>query len=425
MATQTLTTADAILKNVYRGTIVPLLNDETYLIDQVENVHANDIGTFDGRQIVIAVHTARNRGRGVAADGGTLATAGNQSYLNAFVNIHYENYAIELTDLVIKQTQTSEGAFVKALSSEMDRAMIDMRKEYCRQGYGDGTGLLATLTTSPSATTVFTVDNGQYIGVNDTVDLLVKTSGATTTNGSGATVSAISSNGTADSSTQANFSVTLGAAVTADTTYGLYIKGDRNAETDGLVNITSTGRTLHQINSSTYSVWDGNVFDAQNSAPTEDLFMKAAQQAQKRTGRRIGRFVTSLGVQRRLANQYTSQKRYNDSKATDIDGGYSMITVSAGGKPCGVVADTFARNGYAFGWPQDETFAWAELSRPDWLLAPDGKGSILHLKDGSTSGTKVATWQAFLTWPAGLACIAPNRTAQIKNLNDDVEVVFI
>jgi hypothetical protein len=167
------------------------------------------------------------------------------------------------------------------------------------------------------------------------------------------------------------------------------------------------------------------VKDAANAAPSEDLFMQLAQQIQQRTGKRVGQFVTTLGVQRRLANTYVSQKRYNDAKATQVDGGYSSITVAAGGKPVDVISDTFAVNGFAFALPQDDTFAWAELTRPDWLLAPDGKGSILHLKDGSTAGSKVATWQAWITWPAGLACIAPNRTGQLKNLQDDIPVVYV
>ena len=425
MATQTLTTADAILKNVYRGLPVELLNQETYLIDKVEKTNANNLGTFDGRQLVIALHTGRNRGRGIAADGGTLATAGAQSYLNAFVPIHYFNQGIELTDLVVQQTQTDEGSFVRALNSEMDLAMTDMRKDACRMAYGTGDGLLATLTTSPSSTTTFTVDNGQYIGVGDTVDLLVKTSGGTTTNGSAATVSAVSFTGTKDSSTQANAQIVLGAAVTADTTYGLYISGDRNSESDGLRNITNTGRTLHSVNSSTYSIWDGNVINANNSAPSEDLFMQLAQQIQLRTGKRTGQFVTTLGVQRRLANTYTSQKRFNDAKATTVDGGYSEITVSAGGQPVSVISDTFAVNGFAFALPQDETFAWAELKSAGWLVPPEGPGQILHLKDSSTAGGKVATWQAWITWPAGLACIAPNRTGQLKNINDDKPIVYV
>lgn len=426
MATQTLTTADAILKNDYRGVIVELLNQETYLIDKVEKANANDLGKFDGRQLVIALHTGRNRGRGVASDGGGLAGAGAQSYLNAFVPIHYFNEGIELTDLVIKQTQTDEGAFVKALSSEMDLATTDMRKDACRMGYGTGDGVLANWVSGAGtgANTVITVDNGQYIGVGDTVDFLTKSNGSVKQ--SGATVNAITFNGTAGSSTQAQAQVTL-SNVTVGGASGdaLYISGDRNNESDGLRNITNTGRTLHQINSSTFPIWDGNVKNANNAAPSEDLFMQLAQQIQNRTGKRVGQFLTSLGVQRRLALTYVNQKRINDAKAVEIPGGYSSITVAAGGRPVDVISDTFAVNGTAFALPADDTFAWAELTRPDWLLAPDGKGSILHLKDGSTSGSKVAVWQAWITWPAGLACIAPNRTGQIQNIQDDQPVTFV
>ena len=427
MATQTLTTADAILKNVYRGVIVELLNQETYLIDKVEKANANDLGTFDGRQLVIAVHTGRNRGRGVASDGGTLATAGNQSYLNAFIPIHYFNAGIELTDLVVRQTKTNEGAFVNALTSEMNLALQDMRKDACRMAYGTGDGLLATVNSTSSGSAVIQVDNGQYIGVGDTVDVLVKSNGNTITNGTAVSVTAVSFNGTAASSTQAQAQITLGGgnvSVTAST-HGVYITGDRSNESDGLRKITSTGRTLHQINSSTYPIWDGNVKDAANTAPTEDLFMQLAQQIQLRTGKRIGSFVTTLGVQRRLANQYTSQKRYNDAKAIKVDGGYSAITVAAGGQPCDVIGDTFAVNGFAFALPQDESFAWAELDKPDWLRAPTGGGEVLYLKDGSSAGSKVATWQGWMAWPAGLACIAPNRTGKLKNLNDDIPVVYV
>lgn len=275
MATQTLTSADAILKNVYRGVIVELLNQETYLIDKIEKANANDLGQFTGRQLVFAVHSGRNRGRGVAADGGQLAAAGTQSYLNAFVNIKYFNEGIELTDLVVRQTQTDEGAFVKALSSEMDLAMTDMRKDACRIGYGTGDGLLATISGTPNGTSI-TVDNGQYIAVGDTIDILVKSTGATTNGVVGATVSAVSFTGTKDSATQTNATLTIspGSAGALDNTYGVYIHGDRSSESDGLRNITNTGRTLHSINSSTYPVWDGNVLAAGQVAPSEDLFMR-------------------------------------------------------------------------------------------------------------------------------------------------------
>ena len=423
MATQTLTTFDALLKNVYRGPIVELLNQETYLIDQVEKTNVNNLGAFNGRQLVFPVHAGRNRGRGATTDGGALTAAGSQSYLDGIVSPKYFDQGIELTDPVIRQSEKDEGAFVRALTSEMEGAATDLRKDISRMAYGTGDGLLATITGTPSGTSI-TVDNGQYIAVGDTVDILVKSSGATTNGVVGTSVTAVSFTGSKNSSTQTAATLTISPAVagTLGTTYGVYISGDRNNESDGLRNICSTGRTLHQINSSTYPVWDSNVLDAANSNPSEDLFMQLAQTIRQRSGKGPDSFLTSLGVQRRLANQYASQKRWNDANVTKVDGGYSAIMVAAGNDPVPVIADVDAPAGIAFALNKG-SFAWAEVARPDWLGAPDGNGSILHLKDGATAGTKLGIWQAWMVWYATLVNVAPNRNGKITNLNDDVPVV--
>ena len=424
MATQTLTTFDALLKNVYRGPIVELLNQETYLIDQVEKTNVNNLGAFNGRQLVFPVHAGRNRGRGATTDGGALAAAGSQSYLDGIVSPKYFDQGIELTDPVIRQSEKDEGAFVRALTSEMEGAATDLRKDISRMAYGTGDGLLATVNSTSSGSAVIQVDSGQYIAVGDTVDVLVKSSGATITNGSAVQVTAVSYNGTKNSSTQTQAQVTLGGGNVSVTsgTHGVYISGDRNNESDGLRNICSTGRTLHQINSSTYPVWDSNTLDLSNANPSEDSFMQLAQTIRLRSGKGPDSFLTSLGVQRRLANQYASQKRWNDASVTKVDGGYSAIMVAAGNDPVPVIADVDAPAGVAFALNKG-SFAWAEVARPDWLGAPDGNGSILHLKDGATAGSKLGIWQAWMVWYATLVNVAPNRNGKIVNINDDIPVV--
>ena len=425
MATQTLTTFDALLKNVYRGPIVELLNQETYLIDQLEKANVNDLGAFTGRQLVFPVHTARNRGRGATTDGGALAAAGTQSYLDGIVNIRYFDTGIELSDMVIKQSEKDEGAFVRALTSEMEGATTDLRKDISRMAYGTGDGLLATITGTPSGTSI-TVDSGQYIAVGDTIDILVKSTGATTNGVVATTVTAVSYGGTANSATQANATLTIsnGTAGAVSNSYGVYISGDRNNESDGLRNICNTGRTLHQINSSNNPIWDSNTLSAGQANPSEDLFMQAAQKVRLRSGKNIDSFLTTLGVQRRLANTYASQKRWNDANVTKVDGGYSAIMVAAGNDPVPVVSDVDAPNGLAFGLNK-QSFAWAEVAKPDWLEAPDGKGSILYLKDGSTAGSKIAIWQAWMVWYATLVCVAPLRNVQLTGFNDDIPVARV
>lgn len=424
MATQTLTTADAILKDVYRGLIVEQLNQETYMLDQVEQKNGNEIGSFQGRRLVFAVHTGRNLGRGIASDGGTLATAGAQNYLNGYVNIHYYDGGIEITDLLVAQSESNVGAFVRGLNAEMDGALTDMKKQLTQSVYQNSNGILANWVsgTGTGSSVTIVVDSGQYIHVGDTVDLLTASNG--TVKAAGVTVTAVSFNGTADSSTQTQAQVTLSSVTTAGASGdALYISGTRGNATEGLTDICSTGRTLHGINSATYPIWDSNVVNAGQADPSEDLFIQLAQKARYRSGKNMDVYVTSLGIQRRLARTYVSQKRYNDAQATKIDGGYSAIYVATPNGSVPVVADVDAPFGKAFGL-EKSSFAWAEVRRPDWLAAPDGKGSILHLKDGSSAGTKETVWQAWITWPCSLVNEAPNRSGQIENLNDDIPNVL-
>jgi hypothetical protein len=427
LATQSLTNADAMLKNVYRGAWVEQFNQETQILDVLEKTNADNLGTFGGRQLIILVHSNRNRGRGANTDGGQLATAGYQGTMDAIINIKYFNAAIELTDQSIRQSKNDEASFVRVLTFEMENAQKDMRKDVTRIAYGTGDGLLASCTTTQATVNTFAVDSGQYIAVGDPVDIIVKSSGATGTGALGRTVTAVTFTGSANGATQANANITVsGASISVDNTYGVYIAGDRSNESDGLRNICSTSRTLHSINSATAGnqFWDSNIKDFANANPSEDGIMQLAQQIRQRSGFTPKFAMLTLGGQRRLANQYTNVKRFNDNQATDYKAGYDTIFVSAGGNPMPVKADVDAPVGTGF-LLNDDVMAWSQIGPPDWLNAPDDKGSIFVLKDGSSLGTRVRTWQAWLVWDACLVCEAPARQGKMINLFDDIPVARI
>jgi hypothetical protein len=425
MATQNLAGVDALLKNVYRGPLVEQYNNETIMLTLIQQTNANDLGSFNGRQLIFPVHSSRNRGRGAVSDGGQLPTAGTQGTLDGIVGAKYFSTGIEVTDQAIKQSRSDEGAFVRVLTFEMDKALVDLKKDTNRIVYGTGDGLLASATATQGSVNTFSVDTGQFIGVGDTVDIIVRGSGATGTGAVGRTVTAVAYTGTASSATQANANITVsGATISVDNTYGVYISGDRTQESDGLRNICNTSRTLHQINSSTNPFWDSNVRSFANSNPSEDGIMALCQQIRQRSGQTPDLVMLSLGGQRRLANTYASQKRWNDNNVTDVTGGYDAIMVAAGGKPTPVMADPDCPVGTGFAINKS-SFAWAQIGPPDWLEAPDGKGSVLYLKDGASLGTKARTWQAWLVWDAWLICVAPDRNGQFTNINDDLPVARI
>ena len=441
MATQTLTNFDAILKNVYRGPIVEQLNQESYAIDQFERVAANDMGAFSGRKVIFPIHVGRNRGRASITDGGTLPTAGTQSYADGEVTMRYFTQGIELSDQVIKQSESNEGAFVRAMTAEVEGATTDLRKDINRQVYGTGDAVLANVRTAVSAgsATSVDVDSVQYLAVGDFIDI-VRTDG-TVANAS-IQITAVTSSGSKDTSGQANGSITF-ASVTAPTggwpttatirlANASSVAGTNTttnaypgSESDGFRNITATTGTLHALSASSQPIWAGSEVAATTSGsvadPSEALFVQLSQTIRKVSGKSPDVFLTSLGVQARLARQFVSQKRWQDAKSLEMKEGYSAIMVAAGANPIPVVADVDAPVGFAFGL-QKSSFAWAELQKPDWLSAPDGKGSILTLKTGSSAGQRQAVWQAWLGWYAALACTARNQNGRIIRLGDDVPV---
>jgi hypothetical protein len=427
MATQTLANFDAMLKEDYGAYASELLQEDTYLIDQVQKKSPDDLDgvlTKDpfregGRRLIFPVHTSRNRGRGAMSDGGTLSTAGRQGFLDAIVSMRYRNQAVELTDILTKHAQgNNSGAFASAVTTEIDGAIGDLKKDTCRECYGTGDGLLATVSAASGPATTVAVDSGQYIAVGDTVDILTKSTGAVKL--AGTVVTAVSYTGAASSSTQANATITVGS-VTVTTADGIYIAGNRNLESDGLRNMFATSsRTLHGIDSSTNTIWNPALITPKAfAAAAEDDFLKVAQAIRGNGRGKPNLGLTTMGISRRLANSYVSAKRYNDAKATQLDTGYSAIMVSAGPLNFPVIDDVDCANGFAFIMDQNN-LAWAELAKPGWLTQPNGTGTTSFLKTGSTAGTYQAVWQSWYVWYATMVTVATNKGGALTGCADDI-----
>lgn len=407
MATQTLATADAILKDLYVAPVVEMLNNKTYLIDQIER--DSDHIDHTGRRAIVPVHTGRNRGRGSRGDNATLPTAGAQTWQDAIIPIRYHYQGLEITDPAIEASRTNQGAFVSLLKAETQGLARDMRKDINRQAYGTGDGVLANVRAASTGTTV-NVDNVQNIHIGDTVDVLVRSTGASTAGVVGASV-------TAKSATAGSETITIGTALagTADTTYSVYITGSRGSEMDGLINITASSRTLHSINSATAGneFWNGKQRDAGNAVAGESLFEQLADDVGEGGNGEVDVFLTTRGIRRRLADTYQSQKRFNDARAVDIHGGYSAIMVNE----VPVVADDDCPKKYVFGINKS-SLKWFEQTKPGWLTQENG--GVFHLKNSTSTSQKMNVWQAWFRWYASLGSVAPNRNGRIINAEDDV-----
>jgi len=410
MATQTKSTADAILKDLYVGPVVEQLNKKTFMLDMIER--DSDHIDHTGRRAVIPLHTGRNRGRGSRGDGGTLPTAGVQTWQDAIVPIKYHYQSIEVSDAAIEASTSNEGAFLNILNAETKGCAEDMKKDLQRQIYGTGDGLLGTVAKTAEETKTIELDSVQYVAIGDPVDVIVKSSGEKSEGIEAVTV--LKRTGGKTKTIELSEKVKK-----VGTTYGVYIAGNRSNESNGLRNIIATNRTLHEINSETAGneFWNGQVRNVGESASAlavagETSFELLTDDVGFTGQGEVEVFLTTRGIRRRLADTYQSQKRYNDAQAVNIHGGYSAIMVNE--KP--VIADDDCPRTYAFGLNKD-SFRWFQSAPPGWL---DRDGGILRLKAGTTAGTNVAVWQGSFRWYANLGNVAPSRNGVLQYCEDDL-----
>jgi hypothetical protein len=154
-----LSAADAALKNFYLPVMQRLLNNSTVLMMLLER----DSSTQDvyGKNFTVAIHRGRNLSAGRStSDGGNLPTAGAQAYANAIVPNKYTYASIEVTGPTIRATRDNAGAFVRAIESEIQGCMVDMKRAINRQFHGDGRDALAFWVGADNATPA-DVDDGQ------------------------------------------------------------------------------------------------------------------------------------------------------------------------------------------------------------------------------------------------------------------------
>lgn len=419
MATQTLASADAILKDVYEGPVIEQLNYKTYMIDQIERETRFQMDAR-GRKAILSAHTGRNRGRGARGDGGVLPAAGFQKYDDPQVTINYFFQGIELTDQSIEASKSNDGAFVDLLDSEVKGATQDMKKDVNRQIWGPGNGMLGNVRVTGAANVaIISVDTLQYFKIGDPVDVLVNSTGAAiNANGVGRTI--ISMNATGPT-------ITVDAAITGTITtgtHGVYLSGSYGQEMKSLQEIVATNRTLFGINSATAGneYWNSQVIDVGSSATAPAL---AGEDAFERIADRVGEtgqgdtqsYCTTRGIRRNLANTFQSTKRFTNREAVQIHGGYSAIMVSSGAGEVPVIIDDDCPRGNVFAIDK-EALRWYQQTTPGFLTDPKS-GQILHLKTGTAAGTREAVWQGWMRWYASLATVAPNRLGRLRFCTDD------
>lgn len=302
--------AAGLLKTVFQGPVTSQFNDSLPLYGKM----ANGSEKYQGQQVNLPLKVRRNPGISAIAEGAQLPSIGSQTTIQAILNCKYNYLRAGLTAQMMKASQTDKGAFMSAMSFEMEEGIKDLKKNVSRQMFWDGTGTLATVSANAVASTVITCtgrtsgeDGSKYLDTGLNIDIYTSAGVLVVSN-----VAIVSVSGTATAT------VTLSVPVTCSATDILVLSGAYNNEVQGLLTSQDGGTTsIYSVNRATYPIYQGNSIDAAGGQLSLNLMQQALNAARYRGDSKMTDIFCSYDAERYYTKLLVADKRYMMKQKVD------------------------------------------------------------------------------------------------------------
>ena len=398
----TLQTADNALKEVYLGVVADQLNTSVNPLLAKINQTTSDVC---GKEIRKMAPYGINGGIGAGDEDGSLPTAAGNNYAQFVLELKNLYGRIEISDKAIRASQNSAGSFVNLLNAEMEGLIKASTFNFGRMLFGDGTGILATISTNDTSSV--TVDTTRNLIEGMVVDIVNKADGTVNTV-AGRRITSID---------RANKKVTLsGSALTSEAfkpstsqtnTYALCVQGSYGKEITGLGAIFKSSGSLYGLNRSTYNwmvPYISNIAGESTMTAISDVTMqKAIDELDEVAGSKVDFIVCSAGVKRNY-QEYLNSYRSNVD-VMDLAGGYKAISYN--GIP--LVSDKFVKPNTMYLLNTKE-FNLHQLCDWQWLEGEDGR--VIKQIQGKP------TYSATLVKYADIICDHPAGQAMIEGIKE-------
>lgn len=384
----TMTSADNALKSVYLGVVSDQLNTAANPLLAAIRQSTADVW---GKEVRRLARYGVNGGVGAGTEEGDLpASAGNnyEQFVTTLKNLYG---TIEISDKAVRASENNVGAFVNLLNAEMDGLVRSSSFNFGRMLFGDGSGVLTTVSAvSGTTVTAASVKNLIEGMVVDFISADTAVTGAT-----GRRITSVDR----DNKTFTVSGTTLTGVAKDDK---VCVQGSYNLELTGLGAIFKTTGTLYGLDRATHK-WMIPYIKTSVGAITETAIQTAIDRLEETAGSRVNFIVCSWGVKRALQKLFGENKRNID--VTELAGGYRTITYN--GIP--VVADRFCPDGTMY-LLNTEDFCLHQLCDWKWLEGDDGR--VLK----QVAGKPVYT--ATLVKYADLICTRPCGQAMLSGITE-------
>lgn len=390
----TLQTAENALKNVYLGVVANQLNvNANPLLARIKH-SSKDVW---GKEVRKLAPFGINGGIGAGSESGALPVSSGNGYVQFVAELKNLYGKIDISDKAVRASANNIGAFVNLLSDEMEGLVKASSFNLGRMLYGDGTGLLAT---------VSSVD-GKTVSCNKVNNLI-----------EGMLIDVYSSTGKVNTNplkvvyvdrVNKTFKYESGETLTIAQGHKIYVQGSKDFEISGLGKIfDSTQTSIYGVSKSDYP-WLKPYTSTTETEVSDILIQKAIDFLDMNVDSQIN-FISCSSQVRRAYQEYLGAYRRNVDIA-ELAGGYKTITHN--GIP--VVADRFVDDDTMYLLNTND-FTMHELCDWKWLEGEDGR--ILKQNQG------YPTYSATLVKYGELICDKPCGQAKITGIKSTVTNPF-
>lgn len=351
----TLTTVNAILKEVYEPKIQDQLQHDAVALKRIEKSSDGVVSEVGGKYVTFPLHTRRNSGIGARNELEALPTAGQQGYASARVSLRYLYGLVRLSGQTMELADKNYQAFASALDQEMKGLKDDLLKDQNRQVYGDGSGAVATVATAGTVNNIVT-QTAQWAQLGMQVDVI----DGTTLGNTNPTVKA--SNRQVTAINMATNTVTIDGAAVAVAVGDIIVRtGSVNREWSGFGSIFKTG-TFQNVDPTIEPSW-APVTDANGGTnrPLSEGLMILMNDNIRANGGKVTAMFSNLGVRRAYFNLLSQQRRYTNT--TKFEGGFSGLAFTTDQGDIPFVVDIDAPKNRVYFINEDEITLYRES---DW-----------------------------------------------------------
>jgi len=385
----TLERANSALKEVYLGVVSNQLNTSINPLLARINQTTSDVW---GKEIRKLAPYGINGGIGAGTEDGNLPSSAGNNYAQFVLELKNLYGRVEISDKAIRASENSEGAFVNLLNAEMDGLIKASAFNFGRMLYGDGSGILTTIT--EDGDNIITVDSVSNLIEGMVVDI-ISTSGVSIKDG--LRIASIDR-----TNKTVKFTTSISGTFKDNC---LCVQGSYGKELTGLGAIFKSNGSLYGLNRENYS-WmvpymKNIATESANTNISETVIQKAIDELDECANSKVDFIVCSAGVKRNYQSYMLSYRTNID--VMNLEGGFKAISYN--GIP--VVSDRFAPANTMFLLNTSE-FNLHQLCDWKWLEGEDGR--VIRQTLGKP------TYQATLVKYADIICNKPSGQAKISGI---------